>query len=96
MMARKDHLMLAALLGSGRLTEQEERVFKHMQWQLERHAHNRLSRAQRQWVENRYLAYELDADEPAENLVSSGQVPKTTTATLGCEMMPRPQKPPGH
>jgi hypothetical protein len=88
--------MLKALVDFDRLAEDEERAFGDMLDWLERHPANRLSPAQRAWVEDRYRAYELDADEPAENLVSSGKVPNVTrTAKFGYELMPRPLRPPG-
>lgn len=85
--------MLEALSASDRLTDYERDVFGDMLGRICR-TPRPLSVAQRAWVEGRYLAYELDGDEPAENLVSSGKVAKSSVV-FPYETLPRPEKPPG-
>ncbi len=57
-----------------------------------------LSRRQRRWAEDMYLKFELDVEEGAANLVSSGKVkvtPEERAKKFGYEAMPRPLRPPG-
>lgn len=91
-----DRAMLDALLGSDRLTAYEEEAFSDIRGQIER-TMRPVTKAQRMWIENRYKALELDAAEPAKNLVSSGQVPRgrevETPELLRYENLPK--APPG-
>jgi hypothetical protein len=85
--------MLEALCASDRLNDYEREAFGGMLGRL-RHNAKKITESQREWVEARYLAYDLDADEPALNLVSSGKVAKTSLV-MPYELLPRPEKPPG-
>lgn len=92
-MAATEREMLGALLElDDKLTELEQEAFPEMMKRVR--SGNSLSPAQRRWVEERYRHFELDADEPAENLVSSGRVAKTSVV-LPYELLTRPLKPPG-
>lgn len=92
-MAATDRRMLEALCASDRLTDYERDVFVGMLGLICRTS-KPLTRPQHEWVEGRYLAYDLDADEPAENLVSTGKVARSTVV-FPYENLPRPAKPPG-
>jgi hypothetical protein len=96
-MARTDLSMLEALAANtDRLTSIEEEKFLNMLSAL-KHGHKQeLSPDQRRWAENTYLRLQLDAEEPSENLVSSGKVKKTSsTARYAFELQPKPLRPPG-
>jgi len=85
--------MLKALCEHDGLTDKEREAFESM---LARTKGGRfpLSPAQRDWVDGAYRKHELDAGE-AQNLVSSGQVPRGKETNFPFESMPRPLKPPG-
>lgn len=87
--------MLEALCAFERLSEVEEEAFGGMLGRMRRGGLTTLSAPQHKWVEDRYFFYELDADAPAENLVSSGKVQRTDVV-LPYEKLHRPKKPPGH
>jgi hypothetical protein len=89
-----DKLEALCKLGPNKLSPQEHEAFSEMHERMQRGTQRSLTSRQRQWVTSRYLHYELDADEPAENLVSSGKVPKTDLV-LPYELLHRPKKPPG-
>lgn len=84
--------MLDALLRSDRLSDREEEAFQGMRNRL---GPNGLSKSQRDWVQDRYRAYELDSDD-VENLVSTGQIPdaEKVLPKFDWEKMPKPLKPP--
>lgn len=90
---KTDFELLKALVEHDGLSSKEREAFESM---LHRSKDGRfeLSPAQRRWVEDAYRKYELDADE-AQNLVSSGQVPRGREVKFPFETMPRPLKPPG-
>ena len=57
-----------------------------------------LSPRQREWVEDEFSRKHLEADLPAENLISSGQyvpTPEERAKRYTFEDMPRPLRPPG-
>jgi hypothetical protein len=85
--------MLKALCEHDALTDKEREAFESM---MARSKGGRfpLSPAQRDWVEGAYKKHELDAGE-AQNLVSSGQVPRGKPTNFPFETMVRPLKPPG-
>jgi len=62
MTKKTDLTLLRAILDAGlkRISMYEERCFKSMLGDLERGAMIKLSRAQRQWVESKYNALDLD------------------------------------
>jgi hypothetical protein len=71
--------LLTALLASDRITAGERVAFTDMHYKLRAgYCGGGLSRAQRDWAERRYTGLELDAEEGALNLVSSGRVAKTS------------------
>lgn len=97
-MARTDKSMLIALTDPDvKLQDNEREAFNDMLGRLESGRQTKLSEKQRQWVEGVYLKLHLDAQEPSENLYSSGKVAKPTgpTKVFPFETMPRPLKPPG-
>jgi hypothetical protein len=85
--------MLKALCEHDGLTDKEREAFESM---MARTKGGRfpLSPAQKDWVEGAYKKHELDAGE-AQNLVSSGQVPRGKETNFPFETMARPLKPPG-
>lgn len=85
--------MLEALCNHEGLSDEESPAFLDMRRRAR--AGFPLSKAQREWVERRYFVYELDAEEPSENLVSSGAVRKTSSVVLPYEKLYRPLRPPG-
>lgn len=102
-MARTDRSMLVALSNpdiSDKLTEDERNAFTDMLGRMESGSSPKLSPKQRLWAERIYLKLHLDAEEPSENLVSSGRVrrPKPEEGPVKVfpfETMHRPLKPPG-
>lgn len=90
---KTDLELLKALVECDALSDKEREAFESM---LGRSKGGRfeLTSAQRQWVEDAYRKHDLDAGE-AQNLVSSGQVPRGREVTFPFESMPRPLKPPG-
>lgn len=94
-MPASDRDMLEALLEDpDRLGPNEENAFLDMLDRLCRGQQIGLTPAQRDWVERRYKRLELDAEEGAQNWVSSGKVEKTNVV-LPYENLPRPKGPPG-
>ncbi len=89
---RTDFELLRALTECDALTDKEREAFGSMFSAVK--AKRELTGAQRKWAEDAYKKYELDADE-AQNLVSSGQVPRGREVKFPFETMPRPLKPPG-
>lgn len=90
-----DATILDALVKSDQLTSQERDAFEGMRDRLT--STRALSSAQRGWAEDRYRAYQLDADQPSENLASSGKVKITDeerAKVYPWEKMARPLKPP--
>lgn len=94
-----DTQLLAKLLEDERLGEKEEKAFREMLDRLMRSKRNMpLTPSQRQWAEKVYARLELDAEEGAANLISSGQYTPTKDELqkkYGFELMPKPLKPPG-
>jgi hypothetical protein len=92
-----DSQMLRMLLDDERLSDDERSSFEDMDRQLSNKGS--LTRKQHQWVESRYKQLGLDAQEPSENLVSSGKVKKggKSDVTLPWEVpgYVKPLKPPG-
>lgn len=84
--------MLKALCEHDGLTDKEREAFESM---LARTKGGRfpLSPAQKDWVDGAYRKHELDAG--AQNLVSSGQVPRGKETNFPFETMARPLRPPG-
>lgn len=71
--------LLTALLASDRITLAERTAFTDMRYKLRAgYCGGGLSRSQRDWAARRYTGLELEADEGALNLVSSGRVAKTS------------------
>jgi len=97
-MARTDKSMLQALLDpdiSDKLTEPERHAFLDMSDRLAGRQSS-LTPKQHEWVQRVFLKMHLDAEEPSENLVSSGRVkPDTSGRVYAFENQPRPLKPPG-
>ncbi len=95
----KDQALLAALLGSDKLTDDEDRAFRSMLSFIdsERRSVRTLSARQRAWAESVYKRLHLDEEEPSQNLYSTGAVPKPTgpLPQMGWEKFPKPLKPPG-
>lgn len=89
--------MLEALLGNEKLTDEERTAFGDMRRKIRLGYATILTKPQKEWVERRYLALELDADEPSENLFSKGAVPKGNAngPPLAFETQYKPLKPPG-
>lgn len=89
---KTDLELLKALTECDALSDKEREAFESM---LVRSKGGRveLTSAQRQWVEDAYKKYDLDVE--AQNLVSSGQVPRGREVKFPFESMPRPLKPPG-
>lgn len=93
-MARDVSMMLKALLNDERLSDKQREDFAGMQHRAK--AGYKFNNKQFSYIEDCYLHLELDADEPAANLVSSGAVKATTSGQkFAFELMPRPLKPPG-
>lgn len=84
--------MLRSLCDYDGLTDKERSAFSSMFGVVR--SGKSLTSAQRDWVESSYKKYELDAAN-AQNLVSSGQVPRGKEVKFPFETMPRPLKPPG-
>lgn len=94
-MARTAQTMLEALTKDDRLNEKEEEAFGDMLRGMRNYGRI-LSKPQLEWVERIYLKLDLDAEEPCENLVSSGAVQSgKKMEPLDFEKMPRPLRPPG-
>lgn len=97
-MARKTGVqMLHALLDSDRLTDDEHRAFSGMLHRIEGMPY-KLTERQRVWVEEVYDRLDLQSEEPAENLISSGAYKPTAQERerkFPWESMPKPRKPPG-
>lgn len=72
---RPDRDTLKALLASEALQPDEHRAFADMLRRLDDFG-GQLTLKQREWAEARFDELELDADEGARNLWSSGQVPR--------------------
>jgi len=90
--------MLDALsrLDADKLNAQEEEAFPAMLDRLRRGVQKKLTTKQHDWVKSRYLHFDLDADSPAMNLVSSGQVPvPANMPVFPYEKLARPMRPPG-
>ena len=90
---KTDFEMLRALVEHDGLTDKEREAFESMKARS-RDGKFPLSPAQREWVKSAYKKYELDAGE-AQNLVSTGQVPRGKPTNFPFETMPLPKKPPG-
>lgn len=96
----KDQAILAALLGSEKLSDDEERAFRSMLSLIddtERRSPKMLTSRQRAWAESVYKRLHLDEEEPSQNLYSTGAVKKPAgpLPVMGWEKFPRPLKPPG-
>ena len=74
-----DKTLLASLLNSGKLSEEEEEVFRGMLERLDGNIRSikTLSDRQRKWAEAVYTRLKLADDEPCKNLHSSGKIPKS-------------------
>jgi len=78
--------------------EETLKIFTQMRDRLVWNPNEPLSRRQRRWVEDTYTKFELDVEEGAVNLISSGVVkvdPEERKKKYGFELMPRPLSPPG-
>lgn len=94
-MARSSKTMLEALSKvENRLPEDTHAAFREMRDGLN-NGFRSLTPRQYEWVQDWYLRLELDSNEPAQNLVSSGVVKKSSGTVMGYEMLPRPLRPPG-
>ncbi len=67
-------ILLTRLVECDRLSDAEARAFRDMRYKLGQHGRV-LSKAQREWAETVYQRLELDAEQGAINVVSSGLVP---------------------
>lgn len=85
---------LDVLLSTDSLDEWEKEAFESMRQRLEKKG-AALTDRQRQKVDGAWERLELDAEDGAKNLWSSGKVPAGKSIRLPYEDMPRPLKPPG-
>jgi hypothetical protein len=97
---QKDRKMLKALLLCEEIEEDEREAFNDMYDRVESHRVDELTSRQRAWVEKVYFRHNLDREEPAKNLVSSGKVKVTQKERESLQKFldslgPRPLKPPG-
>jgi hypothetical protein len=88
-----DKLEALCALGT-KLSAWEQDAFPDILARLKSGHQKTLTSRQREKVDDAYLRYDCDADEPAENLFSSGKVAKTDVV-FPYEKLPRPLKPPG-
>lgn len=97
----EDRKMLRALLRNDDSLESKElEAFSGMWDRLDSGRIQTLTSRQREWVESVYFRLDLDKEEPAENLVSSGKVKVTEKERESLKQFldslgPRPLKPPG-
>lgn len=98
---KEDIRMLAALLDSGKLTDDEHDAFSSMLSRLEEHVGGRpvyLSEKQRKWVESVYNKLRLKDQEGCANLYSNGvghPDPNKPVKKYPWELAPKPLAPPG-
>jgi len=94
-----DKAMLTALLTSGRLTADEETVFRDMLDKLENGKKNaKLTNKQLQWAQSVFDKLDLSAEDGSANLISSGKyVPSADERKkkYAWESARKPRKPPG-
>lgn len=93
-----DMELLRTLLNSGLLLESELKAFSAMLWRLEEGKFDSLTARQREWTEDVYDKYDLQSQEGAKNLISSGKYVPTSEERVkkySWESMPKPLKPPG-
>lgn len=91
-----DSEMLRALLDDERIDNEERDNFEDVNRQLKQK--KLLSRKQHQWVESRWKQLGLDAEEPSQNLFSSGKVKSEKTSVIfpwENQNYVKPLKPPG-
>jgi hypothetical protein len=97
----EDRKMLRTLLRNDDCLEPDElEAFTSMWDRLDSGRIDSLSSRQREWVERVYYKHDLDKEEEAENLVSSGKVKVTDKERASLQQFldslgPRPLKPPG-
>ena len=92
-----DRILLAALLTSGRLSEEEESAFRNMLEKLDSKLRNAgtLSARQRTWAQSIYDRLGLIDEEPCQNLYSQGiGKPDKPLPKYSWEMN-KPLRPPG-
>lgn len=97
-MEKSDIELLKRLITSDRLTNSQYGAFTGMLSKLLAGDSKELTGAQRQWAEDIYEKLDLQAEEGAQNLISSGRYVPTEEERLkkyGWETMPKPLKPPG-
>lgn len=92
---KTDLTLLRALLDAGlkRISASEERAFRSMLTDLERGLFVKLSKSQRQWVESKYNALDLDR----AYINKAPPKVKVTPRPTGSELVwdkPKPLKPP--
>ena len=97
---QRDRRMLKALLLCEEIEDDEREAFDDMYDQIEGRRRDELTHRQRSWVEKVFFKHNLDREEPAKNLVSSGQVKVTKKERESLQKFldslgPRPLKPPG-
>lgn len=93
-----DKTILTALLGSGKISEEEEDAFRSMleRLDLDPRGNKTLSDRQRKWANIVYDRLKLADEEPSKNLFSSGKVPKSSKPVpIFPWELNRPLKPPG-
>lgn len=90
--------LLQRLLDSDLLAESESKAFNDMLGRLERGTFDGLTGPQRKWAEDVYDKHDLQSQEGAKNLISSGKYVPTQAELekrYSWELMPKPLKPPG-
>jgi hypothetical protein len=92
-----DTQLLGRLLECDTLEDEQRKAFGEMLGRLVSSNRKQLTPAQRQWAERVYSQLELDAEEGAKNLVSSGAYTPTNaerSKVYDFERMPKPLHPP--
>jgi hypothetical protein len=86
--------MLQAVLDDGRLDDHDTEAFASMKHRLTQNKNGVLTDPQRNWVQDQYRRFELDAADTT-NDVSEGRVAPPTSPMDFSAMGPKPTKPPG-
>ena len=90
----RDLTMIQAVLDDGRLDDHDTDAFASMMHRLKQNPNLALTDAQRSWVRDKYVRFELDAGETT-NDVSEGRVAPPTTPMDFSAMGPKAARPPG-
>lgn len=96
---QKDRRMLKTLLRCEEIEDDEREAFDDMFGRIESHRVDELTHRQRAWVEKVYFKHNLDREEPAKNLASTGKVKVTQKDRESLQeffkSIGHPLKPPG-